>query len=51
METTDGASTLRPHDKVYLHELENILTKMAIEMRDSDPAYSEIVDKHFWRLT
>jgi hypothetical protein len=47
---TDGSSTLRLHDKVYLAELENVLIKMALDMEDLDPEYSKVVDDHFWEL-
>ena len=46
----DGSSTLRPHDKVYLAELENILIKMALDMKDLDPEYSKVVDDNFFSL-
>ena len=32
MNKTDGSTTLRLHDKVYLAGLEDVLTKMAIDM-------------------
>ena len=32
MNKTDGSSTLRLHDKVYLAGLEDVLTKMVIDM-------------------
>ena len=47
---TDGSTTLRLHDKVYLAELENILTQMALDMKDLDPEYSKVVDENFWEL-
>ena len=31
-------------------ELENILTQMALGMKDLDPEYSKVVDEHFWSL-
>ena len=37
-------------DKVYLAELENILIRMALDMKDLDPEYSKVCDKHFWSL-
>ena len=46
----NGSSTLRLHDKVYLAELENILTRMTLDMKDLDPEYSKVVDDHFWDL-
>jgi len=50
MDKTDGSSTLRLHDKVYLAELENILTRMVLDMKDLDPEYSKVCDKHFFSL-
>jgi hypothetical protein len=50
MDTTDGTSTLRLHDKIYLSELENILIRMAIEMKDLDPEFSKVVNENFWEL-
>ena len=47
---TDGSTTLRLHDKVYLAELKNILIKMALDMKDLDPEYSKTCDDHFWSL-
>ena len=32
MNKTDGSTTLRLHDKVYLAGLEDVLTKMVIDM-------------------
>ena len=31
-------------------ELENILTQMALDMKDLDPEYSKVVDENFWEL-
>ena len=31
-------------------ELENILTQMALDMKDLDPEYSKVVDENFWSL-
>ena len=50
MDKTDGSTTLRLHDKVYLAELKNILIKMALDMKDLDPEYSKTCDDHFWSL-
>jgi len=40
----------RLHDYIYLRELQNILIRMAMDMRDIDPEYSKVVDDHFWEL-
>ena len=31
-------------------ELANILTQMALDMKDLDPEYSKVVDEHFFSL-
>lgn len=40
----------RLHDKIYLSELEHILIRMAVDMRNLDPEYSKVVDDHFFSL-
>ena len=49
-DTTPTEIPERLHDYVYLKELENILIKMAVDMKDLDPEYSKVVDDHFWEL-